>query len=151
VTTGSVAVGLGATAIAADGGLIVDTGEIITTGGDFLGFRTLDADPDGFDFGYKVGATAGLTVTKDVAKVVTADTFVKLGFLYEANSTDATKRISYYVDGVKGGTYVTDTAMAAATFPNSVMMGVMIAAKSDGGSVARMVDVDWVKYCQYVS
>lgn len=150
VTSGTVAIGLAAPAVAADGGHIVDTGEIITTGGDFLGIRTLDADPDGFDFGYKVGGTAGLTVTKADAKVIAADTWVKFGMTYDPTA-EATKRIAYYLDGVKQATHITDASMALATFPNSVQLGFHASVKADGLTVARALDVDYWYFGQYIA
>lgn len=143
VSVGSVAVGLGALEIVADGGLVANSGEIINTGGGFIGFRSVDATPSVLDFGYKISGQAALTETVDAAHTAVADTFVKLGFVYDPQAP-ASKRITAYVNGAEvTSAYVTDTAMAAATFPNSVMMGIVIAAKTDA-STERLLDIDWV-------
>lgn len=142
VTTGSTAIGLGNTAMCADGGLIVDTGSIISSTGAFVGFRTIDADPDGIDFIYKKNSSGAEVVLLDLAKVITADTWVKLGMVYDPMAI-ASKRLSIFVDNTEAATYGTATNMAAATFPDGVLLGSVFAAKSDGNSVSRSLDVDW--------
>jgi hypothetical protein len=140
VTTGSTAIGLGSTEIQADGGLVVDTGEVLATA-DFIGFRTLDADPDGIDFVYQENGSA-VQVTIDALQVATAGTYYKLGFVYDPTAP-ASQRIAVYLDGEVQSTYVTDTNMAASTFPNSAFLALVAAIKSDGGSAARTMNVDW--------
>lgn len=145
VTTGSTFVGLSTQNMVADGGLIVDTGLPIAAGG-VIGFHTPDADPDGVDFIYQAASQTMQVRISDLHTAV-AGTMVKLGFIYNPLAP-IDKRITVYLNGVKKTTYVTDTLMSAATFPNSTHMGVCLAAKSDGGSVARSLDVDWVAYFQ---
>lgn len=140
VTTGSTAIGLGSTEIQADGGLVVDTGEVLATA-DFIGFRTLDGDPDGIDFVYQENGSA-VQVLIDALQVAVAGTYYKLGFVYDPKAP-ASKRIAVYLDGAEQSTYVTDTLMAASTFPNSAFLALVAAVKADGGSVARSMNIDW--------
>lgn len=59
-----------------------------------------------------------MVVTITGAAVPVADTFLKLGFIYDPTAP-ATKRIKVYVDNVEEGTYVTSTNIEAATFPDA--------------------------------
>jgi hypothetical protein len=140
VTSGSSFVGLANQVSVADGGLIVDTGELIATGAG-IGFRTLDADPDGLDFVYKAASQTTVVSINNLNSAMTAGTFVKVGFIYDPSAPVA-KRISVFYNGTKQSTYVTDTHMAAATFPNSVHLGMHAAVKGDAGT-ARALDIDW--------
>jgi hypothetical protein len=139
VTSGSTFIGWGTDTLVADGGLIADAGGLLATGAG-IGFRTKEDDPDGIDVVYQA-ASQTEQVVKNVAKVIAADTFVKLGWVFDPRAT-ASERISFYVDNEDVGSYVTDTNMAAATFPNSVLLGPVIAAMTQA-TTTRGLDVDW--------
>lgn len=145
VTSGSIFAGLGNSVCVADGGLVADAGGLIVATGAGIGFRTLDADPDGIDFVLKTNSSGAEVVVLNEAKVATAATWIKLGFVYDPMA-DAAKRIKIYVDNVEQSTYGTATQIAAATFPDGINLGTLLACKSDGGSVARLMDCDWW-YC----
>jgi hypothetical protein len=139
VTDGSTFIGLATTEVIADGGLIAGTGELINATGGGIGFRTLEADPDELDFVYKNAAQTTVEV-KDGAQALTLDTWYKLGFVYDPAAENA-KKIAYYINGVKQTTYVTDTNMAAATFPDSDHLALVAALA--GSAVAKSFDIDW--------
>lgn len=144
VTAGSMFVGLATSTVCADGGLVVDTGELIAATGGGVGFRTLDADPDGIDVIYKK-ANQTTAVVKDVAQVATAGTFYNLGFVYDPMAPSS-KRIRFFVDNEELTSTVTGTNIAAATFPDGDMLEFVIAAKTDA-TTARPVDIDcWAFY-----
>jgi hypothetical protein len=138
VTTGSTAIGLGSTEIQADGGLVSASGEVLATA-DFIGFRTLDADPDGIDFVYQENGSA-VQVVIDALQVAAAGTYYKLGFVYDPNAPTS-QRIAVYLNGEVQSTYVTDTNMAASTFPNSAFLAFVAAVK--GNAAARVMNLDW--------
>ena len=138
VNQGNVFVGL------AQGGAGV--ANFINDGGDdfadvsLIGFNQFEADEDAFDFCYQNSSQAFQTVLADAA-TLTADTYVKLGFVYDP-SADETKRIKIYVDAVEQSTYVTAANMAAVTFPASDTMCPLIAIKADSATDLT-VTLDW--------
>lgn len=143
VAAGSMFVGLAQSTVCADGGLVVDTGELLATAGG-IGFRTLDADPDGIDVVYQKASQA-VQVVKNEAYAATAGTFVNLGFIYDPGAPSS-KRIRFFIDNVELSETVTGTNIAAATFPDDVMLDFVIAAKTDA-TTARPVDIDcWAYY-----
>jgi len=86
-------------------------------------------------------------VTKiDTVATLVADTFIKLGFVYDP-AAEPTKRIKVYVDGVEQSTYVTATDIATATFPDGEEMAPMAyvsaASASDG-----ILTMDWWRIAQ---
>ena len=144
VTAGSTFVGLATSTVCADGGLVVDTGELIAATGGGVGFRTLDADPDGIDVIYKK-ANQTTAVVKNEAQVATAGTFYNLGFVYDPMAPSS-KRIRFFVDNEELTETVTGTNIAAPTFPDGDMLEFVIAAKTDA-TTARPVDIDcWAFY-----
>lgn len=145
VTTGSSFVGLATSTVCADGGLVIDSGELIAATGGGIGFRTLDADPDGIDVIYKAAGET-TAVVKNEAQVATAGTFYNVGFVYDPMAPSS-KRIRFFVDNEELTETVTGTNIATAAFPDGVMLEFVIAAKSDAGAVSRSVDIDcWAFY-----
>lgn len=140
VSSGSTFWGLGTMSIVADGGLIADAGGLLATAAG-IGFRTKEDDPDGFDIVYQA-ASQTEQVLVNVAKVITADTWVKLGFVFDP-ARPASKKITFFIDGEEvTDAYITATLMAAATFPNSVMVGPVFAAMTQA-TTTRGADQDW--------
>lgn len=139
VSSGSTFIGLGTDSLVADGGLIADAGGLLATGAG-IGFRTKEDDPDGFDVVYQA-ASQTEQVVSDAAKVIAADTWVKLGLCYDP-AAQPSKKISFFVDNAELTSYVTSTNMSAATFPNSVLLGPVIAAMTQA-TTTRGLDCDW--------
>lgn len=143
LTHGSTFVGLAQSTVCADGGLVVDTGELLATAG-CIGFRTLDADPDGIDIVYQKGSQT-VQVVKDVAHTAVAGEFVNLGFIYDPYAPPS-KRIRFFVNNEELAEKVTADNIAAATFPDAVMMDFVAAAKTDA-TTSRPLDIDcWAFY-----
>lgn len=110
----------------------------------FIGFRTL-LDGDAIDFVYKAaGQTLVVTITG--AAVPVADTFLKLGFIYDPTAP-AAKRIKVYVDNVEESTYVTSTNIAAATFPDAEALTFRAGYKNTT-AVAGELALDWWAFAQ---
>jgi len=105
-----------------------------------IGFNVFEADPDAFDFTYQNSGQAFNTLIGD-AKVVTADTYTKLGFVYDPSAIDAEK-IKVYVDGVEQSTYVTQALMDAAAFPKGDSICPLIAIKAFSNTDGS-VTLDW--------
>lgn len=112
----------------------------------FLGFHVDAADGDAINFMYRAEGQAQTDAIAGVA-VPVADTFVKLGFVYDPAGEDPDKRIAVYVNGAKSNTYITQTNLEAATFPDAEPLGLMLATKVGAASEVK-VTMDWWRVAQ---
>lgn len=142
----SIFVGLGTGAVTADY-MVDDTGALIATKG-FVGFLNDQDDGDKFDCIYKAASQTMVELEANTATIV-ADTYLKLGFLYDPNEILATKKIRFFVDGVETATGVSTTNIDAATFPEEEALQPMILTKISTAN-AITVQADWVCCCQYL-
>lgn len=146
VTTGQAAtfIGLAQPGIVANGG-IIDTNGGPMANKAAIGFNVLADDGDSLDFCYQ-GASQ---TRQDIAgvKALTADTFVKAGFLYNPQA-EASKRIRIFIDNVEYSTYVTATNIATATFPDAEALTFAAIMKGIAGSVALEGAIDWWAFAQ---
>jgi hypothetical protein len=149
VTDGKAALiaGLGQPGIVAAGGVIdTDGGPMADKA--FIGFSVLADDGDSVDFCYQ-GASQTRQDKIAGAGTLTADTFIKLGFLYDP-AAPAANRISVYVDNVLQSTYVTATNIAAATFPDAESLAFVLQTKGIAGSLAIETAIDWWAAAQLI-
>lgn len=141
-------------------GLMEENGAVTACKVDDTG-ATIDNDYIGFDTVHTNGGTAGTNAKlrfvykKDGATAQTvistlqtmvADTWYKVGFVYDPDAPES-KRIACYLDGVRQGTYVTDAAMNASTFPDGEEMGFTAMTKS-GVATASNLQLDWWAFGQ---
>lgn len=111
----------------------------------FIGFHVDQANGDSIDFTYKAeGQTAVVTISG--LDVVVADTFMKLGFVYDPDA-DTANRIPVFLNNVKQTTYVTGANIAAATFPDAEPMAMVWAAKV-GTAAESKAQMDWWRAAQ---
>ena len=140
IATRNIVVGLGEEGMAvadsiSDSGVMVDK--------DFLGFRSLEGDADGLDFAHNVASGGGYITTIDDVQTLVASTWYKAGFLIDlAAPTPYAGRC--FIDGVENGTYLTRTAIDAATFPAGEELAILLGVKNGAGA-ATILDVDWVQ------
>lgn len=139
VASGSTFTGLASVGACADGGLIADAGGLKADQSG-IGFRTKEDDADGIDFVVQKASQSEVVIS-NALQAATAGTFYKLGFVYDPDGPPA-KKITIFLNGVDIGTYVTSTQMAAATFPNGDLVGMMAAAMTQA-TTARLLDLDW--------
>lgn len=129
--------------------LVDDTGAVIDN--DYIGFSVVHAN------GGTAGTNAllnavykkdGATAQTNIAGVQTlvADTWYKAGFVFDPQAP-AAQRISWYIDNTEQSTYVTDTQMAASTFPDGEEMGFTAAIKT-GSAAAGVLTIDWWAFGQ---
>ena len=111
----------------------------------FLGFHVDQADGDAMDFVYQADSGAQ-TVKIAGVEVPVADTFTKVGFVYDPNA-DTAKRIKVFINNVEQTTYVTGTNIAAATFPDAEPMAMVWAAKV-GAAAESKAQMDWWRAAQ---
>lgn len=126
-----------------------DTGATIDN--DFIGFQTLHTNGGttgtnaSLNCVYKKdGATLQTSITG--AQTLVANTWYKAGFVYDPASP-ASQRISWYIDNAEQSTYVTDTQMAASTFPDGEEMGFTAVVKTGSAAVATLA-IDWWAFGQ---
>lgn len=114
---------------------------------DCIGFDNVHADGDAINFIYQ---KAGQTLVTKIAAVhvPVADTFVKLGFLYDPFAP-AAKRIKVFVNNVEQTTYVTAANIATATFPDGEELGFLFGQKK-GAATEAEVAIDWWAFAQVI-
>lgn len=106
----------------------------------FIGFHRLEGTGNEIDATYKV---TGQAETAALASVFTpvADTFMKLGFLFDGVTT-----IKWFANGAEVlAARITGTTMAAATFPSAKNMGPIIAILNATGTTPGSITVDWIR------
>ncbi len=110
----------------------------------YCGFRILSGAPSEWDAVHNANSGTGEVVVKNIAQTAVAGTFYKLGMVYEpANNNPLDGKIlRWYVDGVEVGSITS----LPATFPDADLMSWMLTLKTGTGSVARSVDIDWVRW-----
>ena len=111
----------------------------------FLGFLCDLSNADSWDFTYMADAQTAVTKIAGV-DVAVADTFVKLGFVYDPDAP-STKRIKVFVNNVEQTTYVTATNIGTATFPDAEPMAMVWAVKV-GTAAESKAQMDWWRAAQ---
>lgn len=111
----------------------------------FLGFHQDLANGDSLDFVYKAEGQAQ-TVAISGVKALVADTWYRVGFKYDPNQT-AAKQIAIFIDGVEQSTYVTETQIDTATFPDDEVLGLTWCTKV-GTAAESKSHLDWWAFAQ---
>lgn len=106
----------------------------------FVGFHVDHANGDAIDFVVKAEGQAQTVIAAGIL-VPEADTYFKLGFVFDPNAS-VSERIAIWVNGVRQGTFVTATQIAAATFPDGEAMAAVMAEKV-GESAEVKSQKDW--------
>lgn len=120
---------------------VTDAGALASK--DFIGFEILEANGDAINFIWAKAGQTKVTLISGV-QVPVADTYYKLGFLYDPTAP-AAKRIKVFVDNVEQGTYGTATQIAAATFPDGEELAFLFGLKNGAGA-SKNVSCDWWAY-----
>ncbi len=129
--------------VAADG-MVDDTGVMCDT--DYIGFHTLPAAGEALGMVYDVtGGTEQVKMATAITTMVVS-TWYKVGFrcTYGVHGGVAAKRVKIYINGTVQTTYITDTNIQAATFPEEVYLAPTIGVKNTGGT-AESLDVRWLR------
>jgi len=144
VTVGGVcfALGLGEPAFAAANALVDTSGLLVAAGKDFVGFNTIQATNSQIDTAYMIGGTGTAVQVKDNAGTMVADTWIKLGLVYDPMA-EADKSMKFFIDGTELGDSVTDAIIAAATaFPTDEELTPILATKVLTATAAPLY-MDW--------
>lgn len=127
-----------------------DTGATIDN--DFIGFESVHTNSGttgtnaSLNFVYKKDGQTKQTVITG-AQTLVANTWYKVGFVYDPAAPDSRKITAYIDNEEKTSAYVTATNMDAATFPDGEEMGFTAIAKS-GAATASTFDIDWWAFYQ---
>jgi hypothetical protein len=139
----AIALGLGEPGFAAADALVDDTGALVAAGKDFVGFQTLHASAEEIDTVYTIGGTATVNQVKDNAGTMVADTWIKLGIVYDPLA-ETDKSLQFFIDGVKLGDSVTDAIITAGTaFPTDEELTPVLLTKTGSATTSTEVYVDW--------
>ena len=109
-------IGLSEEGLAAADTLVDNTGELADK--DFCGFRVKQDNGEELDFAWSKAGDATAVQEHAALTSLVADTWVKLGFLYDPDAPTA-KRIKIFIDGVEQTSYVTGAQIAAEKGPAS--------------------------------
>jgi len=133
-------VGLSEEASQAANALVDDTGVVADK--DFIGFSVLQDNGEELDFTWrKSGQT--VQVHANIASMV-ADTYMKMGFLYDPGNHPDDKKIKIFIDnGEEESVYVTQTQLEAATFPDDEELCLFLTTKVGTGSAEVKSQLDW--------
>lgn len=116
--------------------VVVDGNASLATTLDLVGFRTLGGDPDGLDAIHQTAAGAAVVV-KDVAQVMVASTWYKVGIYFDGKET-----VRFYVDGVEVGSADVDDT----NFTEDNDYALLAIIKS--GAAAVNFDLGWWQVAQ---
>jgi hypothetical protein len=138
------AFGIGEPAFAAADALVDNTAAMVAAGKDFVGFQTLCASNEEIDTIYTIGGTATVVQVKDNAGTSVADTWMKLGCVYDPLA-ESGQTMKFFIDGVELGDSVTNAIIATGTaFPTDEEMTLVLLTKNgDGNTTAHLVYMDW--------
>lgn len=137
------------TAVAADNGLLTDdTGDIVDSIS-FIGFRALHDNGEELDFVYQDSAQTAPTEVIAALASLSADTWFKVGFYYNPDAVNG-RKITIYYNNQQQGTFVTNTNIDTATFPENDFMSFVLGSKN-GEATATTLSCDWWRCAQLYS
>jgi len=112
------------------------------TDNNYVGYVSLEADPDAIIDEYQANGIAGVNTNSSIALV--ADTYIKLGFVF---NRDGDNKLWFYTNGQKQATSKAIPSAAGTDFPNDVRMGWIVAAIGGAASSVN-VTADWIRVAQ---
>jgi hypothetical protein len=122
-----------------------------------VGFHNLEGDGDTFDTVYKATGVTAVTVGAD-AVTIAADTYVKLGMVFEPgiDSTIAdvsrtglgTYNLRFFANGLPLASYKRIPSTAGDDFPNDVNLGFVLAVLNATGSTPGDVTIERCRIAQ---
>lgn len=121
-----------ATSVLADDGTLTDE--------NFIGFHRLEGDGDKLDIVYKADAQTQQSFAD--ALTLVADTFVKVGFLFDGDDT-----LKFYLNGVEyAAARLGATELVAATFPSDINLTPVFGVKNATASTPGSSTFDWIRF-----
>lgn len=116
----------------------------------FVGFHRLEGDGDQIDTVYKANGVTQVTVQADaLASALVADTYVKLGLIFEPeNDLAGTNRIVFFNNNLRMTTSYNLASGAGTDFPNDVGLGLVLAMLNATASSPGTNVIDWWQAAQ---
>ena len=108
-----------------------------------VGFHRLEGDGDYVDTIYKANGVTAVTVKAD-AQELEADTWIKLGFVYNKSNY----KLTFYANGVALADTKTIPTADGTDFPNDVRLSPVFAALNATGTTPGTVSMDWWRIWQ---
>lgn len=118
----------------------------------FVGFHRLEGDGDAIDTVYKADGVTQVTVGTDAVALV-ADTYVKLGMVYEPQTdlhSDDRYVLTFYKDGIRLADVKQIPSADGTDFPNDVRLGLVIAVLTATATTPGTTSIDWWRAAQLV-
>lgn len=115
----------------------------------FVGFHRLEGDGDYVDTVYKADTVTQVTVGSDAA-VLVADTWIKLGFVYEPSDSNGVFYMTFYKNGVPLADKKQIPSAAGTDFPNDVRLGFVFAVLNATASTPGTSTIQWARIAQYL-
>jgi hypothetical protein len=120
-----------------------------------VGFHRLEGDGDQLDTVYKADGVTQVTLQSDVldttntvAGALAADTYIKLGMVYDPSQDQAgSSRLSFYVNNVRLSTSYEMASGSGTDFPNDVQLAPLFAMLCASNNDA-VVTLEWVRAAQ---
>ncbi len=124
---------------------VTDAGALASK--DIVGFWVLEGDGDALKYGYRKAGQTEVTVGTYGTALV-ADTWYKVGFAFDPSPhISPSKRITFYVNNEEQTSYVAESALDDATFPDGEELNMLFGLKN-GAAGAVNVSMDWwAAYC----
>jgi hypothetical protein len=133
---------------AANGVFAAGGGDLgVTTTIDLLGFGRFDDDGDSLSFFYQ---KASQTAQDKVQIALAADTYIKVGFVYDPKGPSS-KKIKVFANNSEQATAgASATDIAAATFPDGEELTYTFSFHNDS-TTSNTITIDWVRIAQVYS
>jgi hypothetical protein len=125
---------------------LTGTGDGITNSASFVGFLKTTAGAGVVNTAYSDRATSLTSVLAAATTFSAANTNVKLGMVYDPNLT--TNCISFYVNGIDTGTYISSTTLAATTNLKANAVGLICSMCAGSSASTPTTGVRWWRLAQ---
>jgi hypothetical protein len=129
----------------------------------FCGFHRLEGDGDQIDTVYKADGVTQVSVQTDAlptASVLVADTYIKLGMVFEPDidpmvhdvglTSLGKYNLTFYANGVRLTTRKQIPSAAGTDFPNDVALGLAFAVLNATGTTPGTSTIDWWRAAQII-
>lgn len=126
-------------------GVPFNAGDPITNSAAAIGFRKEEDGLGVIDTVYSDRATS-FTNIGDADTSVAANTFIKLGMIYDPADSDATVR--FFADGIQLDTVLTNAALLALTNLDANALGLLFSVVADSSGTSGVGYLDWWRCVQ---
>lgn len=119
--------------------------DTVSNAGSLIGFSILEDSVGAVDFGYSDRGTS-ITVTHDDVTTLVANTFVKLGFIYDPERT--TDCIRVFINNVESSTVIARSTLTGLTNLDANGLGLLWAHNADSAGTSFVSGMKWWRIAQ---